>query len=123
MWSTCYSFFKPTLSSLLEVRNCNPLLTRVVASFGFPLNFCKKILLLYIYIYIYILILVILFYKIIFFLLNNIIDSFKSNVILTNFFIIFLQIVFVANSYWFAHGPITYIIFFLPLTISYINNL
>ena len=55
--------------------------------------------------------------------LNNIINSFKSNTILTNFFTIFLQIVLVANSYWFAHGPITYIIFFLPLTISYINNL
>ena len=50
VWSTCYGFFKPALSSLLEVRNCNPLLTKDVASFGFPLNFCKKIL-LYIYIY------------------------------------------------------------------------
>ena len=31
--------------------------------------------------------------------LNNIINSFKSNTILTNFFTIFLQTVLVANSY------------------------
>ena len=47
------------------------------------------------------------------FLLNNIINSFKSNTILTNFFTIFLQTVLVANSYWFAPGPITHIIFLL----------
>ena len=45
--------------------------------------------------------------------LNNIINSFKSNTILTNFFTIFLQTVLIANSYWFAHGPITHIIFLL----------
>ena len=50
----------------------------------------------------YVLILAILFYKITFFFLNNIIDSFKSNVILTNFFTIFLQTILVANSYWSA---------------------
>ena len=49
----------------------------------------------------------------IFFLLNNIIDSFKSNIILTNFFTTFLQTVLVANSYWFAHGPTIHIIFLL----------
>ena len=71
-----------------------------------------------------VLILTILFYKITFFLLNNIIDSFKSNAILTNFFTIFLQTVLVANFYWFTHGPITHIIFLLtsnhPLIISVI---
>ena len=61
-----------------------------------------------------VLILAILFYKItFFFLLNNIIDSFKSNVILTNFFTTFLQTVLVANSYWFTHRPTTHIIFLL----------
>ena len=40
-----------------------------------------------------------LFYKITFFPLNNIIDSFKSNAILTNFFTIVLQIVLIVNSY------------------------
>ena len=56
---------------------------------------------LYIYIYIYItklvyawlLILAILFYKITLYLFNNIINSFKSNIIITNFSTIFLQIV------------------------------
>ena len=71
-----------------------------------------------------VLILTILFYKITFFFLNNIIDSFKSNVILTNFFTIFLQTVLVANFYWFTHGPTTHIIFLLtsnhPLIISVI---
>ena len=47
------------------------------------------------------------------FLLNNIINSFKSNTILTNFFTIFLQTVLVANFYWFVHGLITHIIFLL----------
>ena len=61
----------------------------------------------------YVLILAILFYKITFFFLNNIIDSFKSNVILTNFFITFLQTVLVTNSYWFTHGSTTHIIFLL----------
>ena len=46
----------------------------------------------YILLYIYVLILA-------FFPFNNIINSFKSSVILTNFFIIFSQTVFVANSY------------------------
>ena len=46
------------------------------------------------------------------FSLNNIIDSFKSNVILTNFYTTFLQTVLIANFYWFTYGPITYIIFF-----------
>ena len=54
---------------------------------------------------------------------NNIIDSFKSNAILTNFFITFLQTFLVANSYWFAYGHTIYIIFYLPITTYYINNL
>ena len=69
---------------------------------------------MYVCMYMCVLILAILFYKIIFFfLLNNIIDSFKSNIILTNFFTTFLQTVLVANSYWFAHGPTIHIIFLL----------
>ena len=44
---------------------------------------------------------------------NNIMDYFMSNVILTNFFITFLQTVLVANSYLFAYGHTTDIIFFL----------
>ena len=54
----------------------------------------------YIYIYISILIgtnLVILFNKITIFPLNNVINSFKINVIATNFFTILLQIIEVAN--------------------------
>ena len=59
-----------------------------VASFGLggqwpPLIFFFKNII--IIIYMCVLILAILFYKITFFPLNNIIDSFKSNVILTNF--------------------------------------
>ena len=54
---------------------------------------------------------------------NNIVDSFKSNVILTNFFITFLQTFLVANSYWFAYERITHIIFYLPVTTYYISNL
>ena len=89
---------------------------RDVASFGLgvmaPLPpFFFKVF--YIYIYIYILILVILIYKITFFFLNNIIVSFKSNAILTNFFITFLQTILVTNSYWFLHGLTIYIIFLL----------
>ena len=58
----------------------------------------------YIYIYIYVLILAILYtfcpLTISFFLLKkNIIDSFKSNIIVTNFSIIFLQIFERVNSY------------------------
>ena len=45
--------------------------------------------------------------------LNNIIDSFKSIVKVTNFSTTFLEIVKVTNSYWFAFRPTTYIIFFL----------
>ena len=41
--------------------------------------------------YVCVLILTILFYKITFFLSNNITNSFKSNTILTNFFTTFLQ--------------------------------
>ena len=48
-----------------------------------------------------------------FFPLNNIIDYFKNNAILINFFTTFLQTVLVANSNWFAHGPTTHIIFLL----------
>ena len=40
--------------------------------------------------------------------LNNIIDSFKHNVILTNFFTTFLQNVLVANFFWFTYGPTTH---------------
>ena len=50
-------------------------------------------------IYIWELILAILFYKIILFLLKNIIDSFKSIFIVTKFSITFLQIVKVTNSF------------------------
>ena len=80
-----------------------------LASKGFLL------LLLFLFLlYVCILILAILFYKITFFPLNNIIDSFKSNAILTFFFFTtFLQIILVANSYWFAHEPSTHIIFLL----------
>ena len=64
--------------------------------------------------YVCVLILAILYYKITFFFsLNNIIDSFKSNTILTNFFTIFLQTDLVANSYWYAYGLTTYITFLL----------
>ena len=54
---------------------------------------------------------------------NNIIDSFKSNVILTNFFIAFLQTFLVANSYRFAYEYTTHIIFYLLVTTYYISNL
>ena len=70
--------------------------------------FFKKMLL-----YIYILSLAILFYKIIFLPLNNIIDSFKSIVIAINFSSIILQTVKVINFYWFTFGSTTYIIFLL----------
>ena len=73
--------------------------------------------------YIWVLILAILFYKISFYLFKNIIDSFKSIVIFTNFSTIFLQTVMVANSYWFAFGPTTYIIFLLIITTHHISNL
>ena len=63
--------------------------------------------------YICVLILAILFYKIIFCLLNNIIDSFKSIVISTNFSTTFLKTVKVANSYWLTFEPTIYIIFLL----------
>jgi len=66
-----------------------------------------------------------LFYKITLYSPNNIIDSFKSNTIVTNFSTIFLQNVEIANSYWFISGPTTYIIFFylpIPLTTSLIYN-
>ena len=73
---------------------------------GPPNCFVKKYQCVYIYIYIYISINVILFYKITFSPLNNIIESFKSNTITTNFSTIFLQIVEVINFYWFAFGLI-----------------
>ena len=53
-------------------------------------------------VYIEVLILTILFYKITFFSLDNIIVSFMSNAIVTNFSVIFLLTVEVANSYLFA---------------------
>ena len=62
-------------------------------------QFFLKYIYIYIYIYTQVLILVILFYKITFFLLNNIINFFKSIVIVTNISIIFLQTVKVANFY------------------------
>ena len=46
-------------------------------------------------------------------LINNIIDSFKSNATLTNFFTTVLQTIELANSYGFASRPIIYIIFFI----------
>ena len=74
--------------SLLPVNISNT--SRDVASFGLgpppPPIFFFKYYSIYIYIYICALNLAILFYKITFFPLNNIIDSFKNNVILTNFF-------------------------------------
>ena len=60
--------------------------------------------------YIWVLILVILFYKLHFCPNKNIIDYFKSVVIVINFSITFLQTVKVENSFWFAFGSITYII-------------
>ena len=68
-------------------------------------------------------ILAILFYKITLCLLNNIIDSFKSNTIATNFSTTFLQIAEVVKIYWFVSWPITYINFYLLITIYHINNL
>ena len=47
------------------------------------------------------------------FTLNNIIDSFKSIAIVTNFSKNFLQTVKVTNSYWFAIEPTTNTIFLL----------
>ena len=47
--------------------------------------------------------LAILLYKITLYPLNNIIDSFKSNVIVTNIFTTFIQTIEIANSYWFVH--------------------
>ena len=41
--------------------------------------------------------------------LKNIINSFESNIIVSNFFTILLQIVEVANSYQFVFEPTTYI--------------
>ena len=73
--------------------------------------------------YIQIQILAILFYKITLCLLNNIIDSFKSNAIATNFSTTFLQIAEVIKIYWFVSWPITYINFYLLITIYHINNL
>ena len=74
-------------------------------------------------VYIQIQILAILFYKITLCLLNNIIDSFKSNTIATNFSTTFLQIAEVVKIYWFVSWPITYINFYLLITIYHINNL
>ena len=45
--------------------------------------------------------------------LNNIIDSFKIYAIVTNSFTIFVQIVEIVNSYWFASRPTNYITFLL----------
>ena len=45
--------------------------------------------------------------------LNNIIDYFKSIVIITNFFTTFLQTIKVANSYWFTFELTIYITFLL----------
>ena len=44
-------------------------------------------------------------------LLNNIIDYFKSNIIVTNFFITFLQIILITNSYWLAYGHTAHFFF------------
>ena len=57
------------------------------------------IFLILILVNIWILILVILFYKITLYPPHNIIDYFKSNTIVTNFSIIFLQSIEIANSY------------------------
>ena len=84
---------------------------------------CPNFFLKNVIIYIYILSLEILFYKIIFLPLNNIIDYFKSIVIATNFSSIILQTVKVINFYWFTFGSTTYIIFFLLITTHHINNL
>ena len=51
--------------------------------------------------------------KLHFALLNNIIDSFKSNTIVTNFSTTFLQTVEVVNFFWFTSRPTTYITFLL----------
>ena len=41
------------------------------------------------------------------------IDHYRKNAIVTNFFTTFLQTIEVANSYWFASGSTTYITFLL----------
>ena len=69
------------------------------------------------------LILAILFYKITLYPSNNIIDSFRSNSIVTNFSTIFLQSVEIANSYWFVSELITYVIFLLTNNTYHIINL
>ena len=64
--------------------------------------------------YICVLILVILFYKITFCFSLTVSLIFLRVVLYSqNFFITFLQTVLVANSYWFAYGPTTHIIFLL----------
>ena len=73
----------------------------------------SSLLLFLILLYIWILILVILFYKRTLLPLNNIIDYFKSIVIITNFFTTFLQTIKVANSYWFTFELTIYITFLL----------
>ena len=83
----------------------------------------KKIKKLFVYIYIYVIILVILFYKFTLYYLNNIINSFESNAIITNFFTIFLQPVEVTNSYWFACGHTNYITFYITIIINHFHNL
>ena len=54
---------------------------------------------------------------------NNIINSFKNNIIATNFSTIFLQTVEIENSYWFALGSPLTLLFDLPIITHYINNL
>ena len=48
-------------------------------------------------------ILVILFNKITICPFNDVIDSIKSNVLVTHFFTIFLQTIKIENSYWFTY--------------------
>ena len=73
------------------------------------------------YIYIYVLILIIFFYKITFwFPLNNIIDSFKSNAILINFFTNCFDSKILLVHIW-VHYSLYF--FYLSVTIYHISNL
>ena len=78
-----------------------------------PPNLLKKK-----YIYIDVLILAILFYKVILCPLNNIINSFKSNNIVANFFTIFLQSDEIANSISLYLSSLLLSFFYLLITLT-----
>ena len=70
------------------------------------------------YYYICVLILAILFYKITFYFSLTISLIFLRVMLLTNFFITFLQTFLVANFYWFVYGHTIYIIFFFKFLLT-----